>query len=311
MLTATGPAKSAANANDPAAEFDAASLDPANRTTVPATTLAAPPLPAPGTYDWPCRNLPPWRVRFRDLEGRILPLRCKRWTCPDCARWLGRRLRRAIQAAVEAHPNLNRFLTLTVPPRARTWSLRRRFEALQSAWRRLVRLLSLAARRCASCRWRRRRRRGCVRCSDLAGPRPGDTPRSSPFLWVRELHQDGTPHHHALVAMFVPVRWLSLAWAACGGGKIVDARLVDAHRAAAYLTKSARDGRVATTAFFPLGFRRYGSGGGVRLSGVHEGSPWFPGRGPRPGEGREPVRNSRTRGIWGTAMRVRRLTTSW
>jgi hypothetical protein len=41
------------------------------------------------------------------------------------------------------------------------------------------------------------------------------------YICVLELHESGLPHLHALVDQFIPQRWISEAWEAVGGGRIV------------------------------------------------------------------------------------------
>lgn len=65
--------------------------------------------------------------------AHVYPLRCKRWTCPDCA---PRRRRALIATAIEGQPN--RFVTITCNP---NWfgSPEERGEQLVRAWRDFVR----------------------------------------------------------------------------------------------------------------------------------------------------------------------------
>lgn len=56
------------------------------------------------------------------------------------------------------------------------------------------------------------------------------------FIAVLEFQKSGLAHLHFLVGVYIPQGWLSEAWQAIGGGRIVDIRYVDVHRAVAYLT---------------------------------------------------------------------------
>ena len=60
--------------------------------------------------------------------------------------------------------------------------------------------------------------------------------KSIPFVGVLEFQRNGTAHLHLLVGQYISQAWLSRAWAAIGGGKIVDIRWVDVHRVSAYLS---------------------------------------------------------------------------
>ena len=57
------------------------------------------------------------------------------------------------------------------------------------------------------------------------------------FARIVELTQSGRPHFHVLIDRYIPQRYVSWAFAQCGGGKIADCRLVDPGRAGQYITK--------------------------------------------------------------------------
>jgi hypothetical protein len=59
--------------------------------------------------------------------------------------------------------------------------------------------------------------------------------KSIPFVGVLEFQKNGNAHLHLLVGQYISQTWLSRAWAAIGGGKVVDIRWVDVHRVSAYL----------------------------------------------------------------------------
>jgi hypothetical protein len=67
------------------------------------------------------------------------------------------------------------------------------------------------------------------------------------FVGVLEFHKSGIAHLHLLVGQYIPQRWLSDAWAAIGGGRIVDIRYVDVHRVSAYLSVYLAGDKVAKT----------------------------------------------------------------
>jgi hypothetical protein len=56
------------------------------------------------------------------------------------------------------------------------------------------------------------------------------------YIGVLEFHKSGIAHMHLLLAQWVDQEWLSDAWAAVGGGVIVDIRGADIHRVSAYLS---------------------------------------------------------------------------
>jgi hypothetical protein len=56
------------------------------------------------------------------------------------------------------------------------------------------------------------------------------------YIGVLEFQKNGVAHLHLLLGRFIKQDWLSDAWAAVGGGVIVDIRMVDIHRVTAYLS---------------------------------------------------------------------------
>jgi hypothetical protein len=71
--------------------------------------------------------------------------------------------------------------------------------------------------------------------------------KSIPFVGVLEFQKNGTAHLHLLVGQYISQVWLSRAWAAIGGGKIVDIRYVDIHRVSAYLPVYLAGDKVSKT----------------------------------------------------------------
>jgi hypothetical protein len=57
------------------------------------------------------------------------------------------------------------------------------------------------------------------------------------YIAVLEFHNNGKPHLHVLIDRYVEQAWLSQAWEAVGGGRIVDIRFVDLRRVSRYLAK--------------------------------------------------------------------------
>jgi hypothetical protein len=67
------------------------------------------------------------------------------------------------------------------------------------------------------------------------------------FISVLEFQESGLAHLHFLVGVYIPQDWLSEAWQAIGGGRIVDIRYVDVHRVVAYLTPYLTGGKIQHT----------------------------------------------------------------
>jgi len=57
------------------------------------------------------------------------------------------------------------------------------------------------------------------------------------YITVVELQKSGYAHLHILIDRFIEQSWISEAWQAVGGGKIVFITQVDLHRIAPYLSK--------------------------------------------------------------------------
>jgi len=131
-------------------------------------------------------------------------LGCKAWACSRCGPRKARRLRHAITKwAVQK--NLSRFLTLTLNPRA--CSPEESVEYIRACWNKFRTYL---------------KRRFGVRVS---------------FILVLELQRSGYAHFHILLNRYIEQAWISEAWQAVGGGKMVWIRQADVHRIPAYLSK--------------------------------------------------------------------------
>jgi hypothetical protein len=76
------------------------------------------------------------------------------------------------------------------------------------------------------------------------------------------LHRSGVPHLHVLFGAFLPQDWLSKAWQAVGGGKIVHIKFADVHRVTAYFSKYLTKDSLAE---IPSGVRRYSCSKGIAL----------------------------------------------
>jgi len=61
--------------------------------------------------------------------------------------------------------------------------------------------------------------------------------RTPSYIRVLEYQKNGNAHLHILVNCWLDHDWVSEAWAAVGGGRIVDIRMVDMHRISHYLSK--------------------------------------------------------------------------
>jgi hypothetical protein len=82
------------------------------------------------------------------------------------------------------------------------------------------------------------------------------------YISILELQKSGNPHLHVLVDRHISQAWISESWQAVGGGKIVDIRIVDIHRAPHYLTKYLSKQAILSV---PKGVRRYTTSRGIKL----------------------------------------------
>jgi hypothetical protein len=60
---------------------------------------------------------------------------------------------------------------------------------------------------------------------------------SPAYIRVLEYQKNGNAHLHVLLNCYLPQDWVSEAWEAVGGGRIVDIKRVDLHRVSRYLSK--------------------------------------------------------------------------
>ena len=129
---------------------------------------------------------------------------CQSYRCKRCRNPKLKKVRARIAQIVTEH-KLTRMATLTLDPK-RIPKGQRTDRYLRECWRKMR--VSLAREYGAAIK----------------------------FVGVLEFHKSGIAHLHLLVGQYIPQRWLSDAWAAIGGGRIVDIRYVDVHRVSAYLS---------------------------------------------------------------------------
>jgi hypothetical protein len=148
-----------------------------------------------------------WSLRgemHEHKERHYVRLRCKSWTCPRCGPKKAKRLRRAIMQSAQ-EKDLSRFLTLTLDPAS--CQSEDSTPYIRRCWNKFRTYL--------------KRRYGTA----------------VSFITVLELQKSGYAHLHILLDRFIPQAWISEAWQAVGGGKIVFIKHVDIHRIAPYLAK--------------------------------------------------------------------------
>jgi hypothetical protein len=134
---------------------------------------------------------------------RFHRVNCKTWGCPFCGPRKAKRYKWAIRHVAEKH-QLNKLLTLTLDPQ--------KIEGEPVAYLRSV----------------------FNKFRTYLKRRYGVSPK---YIAVLEFQKNGNPHLHLLIDRFIPQQWVSEAWSALGGGRIVDIRYVDLHRISRYLSK--------------------------------------------------------------------------
>ncbi|MDD5261330.1 MAG: hypothetical protein PHD76_05715 [Methylacidiphilales bacterium] len=147
-----------------------------------------------------------WSMRgvLENGTTKYVRLGCKGWTCSRCGPKKATRVRHGIiQQATKQ--DLRRFLTLTLDPR--NCKAAESIPYIREVWRKFR--VSL------------QRRLG----------------KSVTFIAVIELQQSGYAHLHILIGQYVSQAWLSAAWDAVGGGRIVFIKQADIHRISAYVSK--------------------------------------------------------------------------
>ncbi len=131
---------------------------------------------------------------------------CRSYRCNRCRNPKLKRVRAAI-ARIASERKLDKMATLTLDPKRLTKRDRARTDRyLRNCWRKMR--VSL-------------------------GRKFG---QSVDYVGVLEFTEAGTAHLHLLVGRYIKQEWLSDAWYAVGGGRIVDIRSVDVQRVTAYLS---------------------------------------------------------------------------
>lgn len=82
------------------------------------------------------------------------------------------------------------------------------------------------------------------------------------YIRVLEYQKNGNAHLHVLLGCYLPQEWVSEAWSAVGGGKIVDIKRVDMHRVSHYLSKYLTKQMIMCA---PKGARRVTTSRSIRL----------------------------------------------
>ena len=169
-----------------------------------------------------------------DEDPPTAAFRCGQWDCYCCGYHKRMNLVEEIERLVRERPELRRILTLTLDPKKVPAHIRGDEKAvteyLMNTW--------------AKFRVYIQREYG-----DFS------------FVWVKE--NQGHWHLHILVSRYLDQKWISEAWSAVGGGRVVDIRRVDraekvSHYLGKYLTKNALSD-------FPKGVQRYGTSEDIDL----------------------------------------------
>jgi len=158
-----------------------------------------------------------------------VPVRCGKWTCPECGSKRMKLVRYGIQREC-VRLKMDKMMTLTLPAKYRGDG----FLQLYGAW--------------------------TLFCQRLRKKFP-----TAQFHYVAacELQPDrGAPHLHVITNLYLPQRWISACWRGCGGGRIVDIRKKDIHHMSEYITYVSKD---FCKDYFPAGVRRFRTSRSVKL----------------------------------------------
>jgi hypothetical protein len=185
---------------------------------------------------WTLRGL----VTVQDqVYRRFMRLGCKCWTCSGCGPRKAKRIRRAIiECATEK--GLSRFLTLTLDPSA--CEAEESIPYIRRCWDKFRTYL---------------KRRYRVALS---------------FITVLELQKSGYAHLHVLIGRFIEQTWISEAWQAVGGGRIVYIKQVEIRRIGPYLSKYLT--KDLLRAGHKSRFRRVTSSRDVALNNFERSGTW-------------------------------------
>lgn len=82
------------------------------------------------------------------------------------------------------------------------------------------------------------------------------------YIRILEYQKNGNAHLHVLLNCYLPQGWVSEAWSAVGGGRIVDIKHVDIHRVSRYLSKYLTKQMLQCA---PKGARRVTTSRNIRL----------------------------------------------
>ncbi len=163
-------------------------------------------------------------------KARFCWVGCKCWDCVRCGPRKASKYRCDIRRAAE-HYKLNKLLTLTLDPK--------KLEGQDST--------KYINQVFADFRVYLKRKLG----------------HSPDYIRVLEYHKSGTAHLHILLGgCYLSQQWVSDAWAALGGGRVVDIRRVDMHRISHYLSKYLTKQMLLQA---PKGARRVTTSRSIRL----------------------------------------------
>jgi hypothetical protein len=186
-----------------------------------------------GTTAWVPRNA---KAEVTGTSRRFVRLNCKSWGCSHCGPRKAARYRSSMMREVERR-KLRRMLTLTLDPR-NVLSSEKELKTFYEHFEKHKVLKKPCS--CEICARVQRRAVPHIRLcwSRLRAhmqKRFGYTPD---FIAVIEFQKStGLVHMHVALGRFVEQAWIKRTWEMVGGGQHVFIAQIDAHRAAAYMSK--------------------------------------------------------------------------
>lgn len=191
---------------------------------------------------------------------KFVRLRCKCWSCSLCGPRKAIKYRGQILRAV-SRARLTRMVTLTLNVRKITTGDELRtflehFEEHKS---------TNTACHCPTCTRAqiesiKHVRRCWSKLRVYLHRRYGEAPKYIAILEFQKV--TGLAHLHIVIDRYIEQAWAKQAWQAVGGGQHVDIRHIDAHRAAAYLSKYLSKDMLLSA---PVGMRRVTTSRSIRL----------------------------------------------
>jgi hypothetical protein len=191
---------------------------------------------------------------------KYVRVNCKCWNCPRCGPKRAKLYRRSICREVERH-KLCRMLTLTLDLSAAKLGTKEQRKLYKQHFQPKLQCP------CDSCAELRKKAVPYIRkCFNKLRTYWRRQYKKAPtFIAVLEFQKNGNPHLHVLVDRWMEIAWVKTAWLAVGGGKFVNIKGLDLHRAAHYISKYLSKEDYAMLFSAPIRSRRVTTSRSIQL----------------------------------------------